>query len=207
MLPPNEASLLMNCMRRSKRIAIPFCLLVLTACTMTEQRTGETSLKSGDTVLLNEDLTTPRGKFHLKFQHGEIKQKIKAFSNNCTIESRYKGPITYTSGLYTVTRVEYGEEFFSDGGATVEYSTTFDLEAQAATDDDKNRKLKLRCQVLDSVMMHHIFPATDIEQVMGDFMDFNTVATTPSPAQHAEPGPLPEQPSDQSSSNPATASP
>lgn len=188
---------IMNC----KPIAMLLCLFLLTACSMTEKRTGEATLKSGDTILLNEDLTTARGKFHIKFQHGEIKQKIRGFSNNCTIESRYKGPVTYTAGPYTVTRVQYEEEFFSDGGATVEYATTFYLEAPDKADSATNKRFKLRCMVLDNTMMHHIFPVPDIKRVMGDFMDFDAAASAPPPEQ------LPEQPSDQSSSTPATASP
>jgi len=199
----------MNC----KRIAMLFCLSLLNACSMTGERTGEANLKSGDTILLSKELTTPRGEFHIKFQHGEIKQKIRAFSNNCTIESRYKGPVTYTAGRYTVTRVQYEEEFFSDGGATIEYSTTFYLEAADKSDNATNKKFKLRCKVLDSTMMHHNFPVPDIKRVMGDFMDFNAEASASSPEQLPEqlpeqrPKQRPEQPSDQSSSTPATASP
>ena len=199
----------MSCITHSKRILMLLCLALLTACSISKDRAGEINLKSGDTILLNEDLTTPRGEFRIKFQHGEIKQKIRAFSNNCMIESRLKGPVTYAAGRYMVTRVQYGEEFFSDGGATVEYFTTIYLEAQAGSDDEKNKKLKLRCQVLDSTMMHHNFPVPDIKQVMGDFMDFNaeSPASSPTPAPEQLPVQSPEQPSDQSSSNPATASP
>jgi len=192
-----------------KRIAMLFCLSVLAACSMTEERAGEANLKSGDTILLSKELTTPRGEFHIKFQHGEIKQKIRAFSNNCTIVSRYKGPITYTAGPYTVTRVQYEEEFFSDGGATIEYSTTFYLEAPDKSDNATNKKFKLRCKVLDSTMMNHNFPVPDIKRVMGDFMDFYAEASVSSANQLPEQPEQqsPEQPSDQSSSTPATASP
>ena len=197
MFTPNVTGLKMSDFINSKAIVMLLCLSLLTACSMSQERTGETNLKSGDTIMLNEDLTTPRGKFHIKFQHGEIKQKIKAFSNNCIIESRFKGPVTYNAGPYTVMRVKYGEEFFSDGGATVEYSTTFSLEALTASGDEKNSKLELRCKVLDNTMMHHVFPVPDIKQVMGDFMDFPQGAPTPSP----------EPSTHQSSSSPATASP
>jgi hypothetical protein len=209
MLTPNVTGLQMSYIINCKRIAIPLCLSLLTACNMMEKRTGEVNLKSGDTILLNEDLTTPRGEFHIKFQHGEIKQKIRAFSNNCTIASRYKGPVTYTAGRYTVTRVQYEEEFFSDGGATVEYSTTFYIEAPDKTDKATNKRFTLKCKVLDNTMMHHNFPVPDIKQVMGDFMDFDAEV----PASSAEQLPeqqeeqLPELPPDQSSSTPATASP
>jgi len=209
MLTPNAPRLQTNSTLSNKLFAILLCLPMLTACSLTEERKSEDNLKSGDTVILKKDLTTPRGEYHIRFQLGEIKQKIKSYSNNCIIETRYKGPVTYTAGPYTVTQVQYGEEFFSDASATVEYSTTFDLEAQNVTDNETNRRFKLRCQVLDGTMAYHNFPVPDIKQVMGDFMDFDT-ASSASPAEKSpeqSPEQQPEQPSDQSSSNPATASP
>ncbi len=206
MLAPNVTALRMHNNLNSKLVAMLLCLPMLTACSLAEERNSENNLKSGDTVIINKDLTTPRGEYNIKFQHGEVKQKIKKYSNNCIIETRYKGPVTYTAGPYTVTRVQYGEEFFSDTGATVEYSTTFHLEAQNATDEEAtNKRFTLRCKVLDGTMMHHNFPVPDIKQVMGDLMDFNTESAAPSPEELPEQ--LPEQSSDQPSSNPATASP
>lgn len=210
MLTPAVTALKMGNNLSSKFGAMFLCLPALTACNLTAERISENNLKSGDTVIINKDLTTPRGEYHIKFQHGEIKQKIKEYSNNCIIETRYKGPVTYIAGPYTVTRVDYGEEFYSDSSATIEYSTTFYLEAQNVADEEAtNKRLTLRCKVLDGTMARHDFPAPDIKQVMGDFMDFNTG----SPASSAEelpdqsPEQAPEQSPDQSSSNPATASP
>ena len=198
MLTPTVTALKMGNNLCSKLVAMLLCLPVLTACNLTTERISENNLKSGDTVIINKDLTTPRGKYHIKFQHGEIKQKIKEYNNNCIIETRYIGPVTYTAGPYMVTRVEYREEFYSDSSATIEYSTTFYLEAQNVADEEAtNKRLTLRCKVLDGTMAYHGFPVPDIKQVMGDLMDFNTG----SPASSAEELP------DQSSSNPATASP
>jgi hypothetical protein len=205
MLTRNVTDFQMNNTMRRKLIAALLCLPMLAACSQTQERNSENNLKPGDTVILNKDLTTPRGEYHMKFQLGEIKQKIQKYSNNCIIETRYKGPVTYTAGPYTVTKVQYEEEFFSDATATVEYSTTFHLEAQNVSGNATNKRFKLRCKVLDGTMAHHSFPVPDIKQVMGDIMDFNAAASAPSPEQLPEQ--LPEQPSDQSSSTPATASP
>ena len=210
MLTPTVTALKMGNNLSSKLVAMLLCMSVLNACNLTAERKSENNLKSGDTVIINKDLTTPRGEYHIKFQHGEVKQKIKEYSNNCIIESRYKGPVTYTAGPYTVTRVEYGEAFYSDSSATIEYSTSFHLEAQNAADEEAtNKRFTLRCKVLDGTMAYHDFPVPDIKQVMGDFMDFNSG----SPASSAEElhdqlsEQSPEQSPDQSSSNPATASP
>ena len=194
-----------NNIRSSKLLTMLVCLPLLAACSLAQERNSENSLSSGDTVILNEDLTTPRGEFYIKFQSGEIKQKIKAFDDNCFIESRHKGPITYSAGAYTVTQAQYAEEFYSDGGATIEYSATFYLETAGKTDDDKNKRFILGCKVLDSTMMHHNFPVPDIKRVMGDFMNFDTDTTATPPEQ--ETAAMPEQTTDQSSSKPATASP
>lgn len=189
-------------------LSLTLSLAATGACSL-KQNSNENNLRPGDIITLNRDITTPRGEYHLKFQRGEIKKKVKAFDNNCITESRFKGPVTFSAGPYIIRKVQYNEDFFSDGGATVIYSTIFQLEATHDTDSDKNKRLTLQCQVLDSTQMHHPFPAETIKQVMGEFVSFEVLIDKQTGDQLDEQNTSPAtgEDSGQSSSRPETASP
>lgn len=189
-------------------LSLTLSLATTGACSL-KQNSNENNLRPGDIITLNKDITTPRGEYRLKFQQGTIKEKVKAFDNNCITESRHKGPVTYNAGPYIIRKVQYNEDFFSDGGATVIYSTTFQLEAVHVTDSDKNKRLTLQCQVLDNTLMHHPFPAETIKQVMGDFVSFELLINkqTDDQVDKQNTNPVNGEDSDQSSSKPETASP
>lgn len=149
-------------------IALLFSFILLSC--QTDPGSAETrNLSSGDNVSLRRTIIFPDLQSHIIIQNGKIiaDSDLYAYKTSCLVDNRDLGPKTIQPQSYTVRKVTYNEEMFSDGGAIIRYFIEIYLTA-----NDQQHNLILTCQTLDDTMQYHIFPVTEIEQTTGDYFSF-----------------------------------
>ena len=143
---------------------------ILLSC-QTDSHTPETrDLSSGDGISLHRTITFPELQSHILIQYGGViaESELNPYITSCIVDNRDLGPKTIQAQNYTVRKVTYNEEMFSDGGAVIRYFIEIYLNA-----NDPQQNLILICQTLDDTMQHHIFPVSEIKQTTGDYFAFN----------------------------------
>ena len=98
----------------------------------------------------------------------ETKEEIQPYNNNCILDTLHLGPERVNTQNYTVKKIDYFEDMYSDAGAVIRYRIEIQLHAI-----NSNDQLTLSCRVLDDTMQYHVFPVNDIKQVMGDYLSFS----------------------------------
>lgn len=142
------------------------CSLILLSCqTSPESR----HIARGDTVSLDRSITIPELRSHVIFQFAEVIDEIdlKPYETSCIVEHKDLGPMQIQPQQYTVTRVTYNEEMYSDPGAVVRYFNEIYLNSS-----EQQENLIIICQALGSTMENHSFPVDEIKQATGDYFSF-----------------------------------
>ena len=126
-------------------------------------------LSRGDIISLNKTITFPELSSHIVLQSGEVidDRDLKAYQTSCIVDNDDLGPKKIHPQNYTVRKVTYNEEMYSDAAALIRYFTEFYLRS-----DDQRQNLILTCQTLDATMQHHNFPVDEVKLATGDYFRF-----------------------------------
>jgi hypothetical protein len=143
--------------------------LTLHACAYNSDTADGRDLKVGDKVTLNIPLHIKPLFSHINLQYGEVKTKeqIQPYYNNCILDTLHLGPRQVNAQSYIVNKIGYFEDMYSDAGAVIRYRLEIQLQATNGNDP-----LSLSCRVLDDTMRYHVFPVSEIKQVVGDYLSF-----------------------------------
>jgi len=147
------------------------CLLICSFLLLSCQTSPEPDyISRGDVISLNKSLAIPKLRSHITIQYGEIADEadLNVYEHNSIIENRELGPKTIQPESYTVSKVTYNEEWYSDAGAIIRYFTEIYLNS----DNSQQQDLILSCQILGNTMEHHSFTADEIKQVTGGYFNF-----------------------------------
>ena len=145
------------------------CLHLLTSCSGSLNKPDEQYLSPGNIIKLERSFTVPALYSHVIFQDGKIinENNLAPYRTSCILDLHDLGPTTYQAEAFTIDKVEYNEEMYSDAGAVVRYFTEFYL-----TSDTHKKRNILTCQILGDTMQYQSFPLTEIEQATGQYFRY-----------------------------------
>lgn len=147
------------------------CVCLITACNNTILTDDASYLTAGKSVKLMKPIEIRPGYSHVLFQDGKIitlETDLNTYRTSCFIDVFDLGPARYEADTFTVDRVTYKEEMYSDTGAVVRYYVEYVLDSETR---QSTKPVVLTCQILDDIAGYNPFPISELRQAVGSYFE------------------------------------
>lgn len=148
------------------RLVHPLLALALVGCQALGTDDTRLKLRSGSVVILNEAVTIPEGRAHIKLQGGAVVGRVNEYEVNCEFRFRDLGPTRIEPSRFVVRRTGDGEEWFSPP-----YVRRF-FKVLYLRSEQYPGVMTLECQVLDDPNPGRWIAVEDMALAVGRYFSF-----------------------------------
>jgi hypothetical protein len=149
-----------------KTLILAACALTLAGCqsaALNDIRSPYYRIRSGSTLVLNQELNIPEGQAHIRFSQGRPVGGNSGYTVSCRFDVRNLGPQVVHPDSFLITRVENPQEWISQPSIML-FSKIFYL--KSATQPDV---LDLNCQEWNDPLMGRDISVPQVREALGEY--------------------------------------